>query len=588
MFPQVAPGTTFDAMLLLDVEREVPIEFVEVAFRGTEMRIFSNQPNSHLSLVRLSARVSGPRHLRPGRTEVPIKVPLPEEIPPSYEGRGVRTRYELAVHVAIPWWPDRHERFVVKVVRPSPPPAEPPTVLPGRFATSRRGPLGVEPYMEGSLANTNLEPGAVLSGAVALSNTTENRYRTLTVSLVAKECFPDPSAPDVEVKRYELDLPLDDLQEADPIPFHLAVPTGLHPTYRSKLWELRWYVEVRAEVAWRPDLRFLVPVKVWPDRGPKPALGPQIRVPPSIGSPRIEAIWREVAEKTGLGFTEEGMEGVAEGGVQISVRREPRRRRGNFLTGELRYPSLGIGLNVRSLRGLERHWGPPSLSFGDAAWDRKNQIEGRDPTQVLVFGRHVVDALWAFTGVHITDDAMVVERRGTGHDRRVLAQFVENVRELAHATARGREAIPAPSEMERAVPAWEELATRIHGSLEKASMSVVGSLHGMSVSVATVWADSGAVRHTRAELLLAMPLARKYVVSVAAPGELPALAGYPDEARELVTMIVDGAEAFSVTPDRLVLLLPGPLLEPVPFVSDRLEWMVQLCLALGRSGGPYR
>lgn len=594
IYPEVYPGQTFDATVLLDALRPVTVEHVDITFFGTELRLFSNKLEHarRLSLVHLSARAAGPKHLRPGITELGFKVPLPPGIPPSYEGRSVRTRYELLVHVAVPWWLDRHERFVVKVTSSEQEHQMEeeiaPATVPGRFSSSTGGPRGTEPHMEGSLATTNILPGSVLSGAVALSNIAHNRYRALYVSLVSHERDPrDPEPTTVEVKRYELELPLESLREGQPIPFHLAVPCGLHPTHRSKLWELCWALEVRADMAWRPDLKFLVPVKVLPERATNSAAGPQIRVPPSIGSPRIEAIWREVAGSTGLTFSEEGLRGVFPGETRVEVRRERLGRRGNFLVGELRYPTLGIGLRVRSLRGLERHWGAPSLSFGDPAWDRKNQIEGRDVAQVLAFGRQVVGALWAFTGVDLDDDRARVERKGTGHDRRVLEQFVTNVQQLAEAVLRGRETVPAPAEMERALPEWEALAQRMHGTLIRANMSVEGTFHGLSAHVATDWSANGAPRYTRVELQPARPLAKKYTLSLT-PGEQQQPEDCPEEARELLRLIIDGAEAFNLGPERLILMLPAPLIEPVPFVTDRLEWMVQLSLALGHSGGPYR
>jgi hypothetical protein len=142
--------------------------------------------------------------------------------------------------------------------------------------------------------------------------------------------------------------------------------------------------------------------------------------------------------------------------------------------------------------------------------------------------------------------------------------------------------------MELALPRWEELAGRLHGSLNRANMSVVGSLRGMTIAVLTDWTDTGSARYTRVELAFAMPVSGRYAISVGAPGGSPDLTSYPDEARELVTMLIEGAEGFSVTTDRLILLLPAPLLEPVPFVTERLEWMVQLYQALGHGGGPYR
>jgi hypothetical protein len=593
LYPEVYPGQTFDVAVLLDSSREVSVERVDVTFRGLETSWGNPYTARQDNLIELAARVSGPCRLAPGRTELACRIPLPADLPPTYDGRAARTRYELWVHVAMRAWLDRRERFPVKVALPRGRGESGAAIIPTRFTSSRTGPRDTEPYLEGSLASKILEPGGVLSGAVALSNTAHNRYRSLFVSLIAQERDPRPasaSGAGTEVKRFELELSLSGLREGQPLPFHMEVPSWLFPSYRSRVWELCWFVEVRAEVSWRGSLRFLVPVKVL--SRPRVGLGPQIRVPPSIGSPRIQEIWRQVAESSGLGFSDDGLRGMV-AGVQVEVRRERRGRRGNYLLGELRYPTLGIDLRVHPLTGLERYLGERRLSLGDAAWDRRSRIEGRDPVQVRAFGERVVETLFAFTAVHMEDELTRVERRGSGHDRRVLEQFTSNVLELAEAIERGRQSIPPPPEMEQAVPSWEQLARRVHGTLNRANMSVEGTIQAMRVAVATVWSERGEVRHTRLEVFPTLPIAGRFAASLGAatggePLTIPPLPDYPAESRELVAIIVDGAEAFSMTADRAVLLLPAPLLEPAPLVATRLEWMVQLCLSLGKGGGPYR
>jgi hypothetical protein len=428
------------------------VERVDVTFRGVETS-WGNPYTARMDqLIELAARVSGPRRLAPGRTELPCRIPLPADLPPTYDGRAARTRYDLWVHVVMRAWLDRRERFPVKVALPRGRGDSEVAVIPARFSSSRTGPRDTEPYLEGSLASKILEPGGVLSGAAALSNTAHNRYRGLFVSLIAQERDPRPAAAGstgTEVKRFEIELSLSNLRDGQPLPFHMEVPSWLFPSYSSRVWELCWFVEVRAELSWRGNLRFLVPVKVL--SRPRVGLGPQIRVPPSIGSPRVQEIWRQVGESSGLGFSDDGLRGMVSG-VQVEIRRERRGRRGNFLLGELHYPTLGIGLRVDPLTGLERYLGEGALSLGDPAWDRRNRILGRNPSQVLAFGRQVVETLFAFTAVHMEDEQTRVERRGSGHDRRVLEQFTSNVLELAEAVERSRQAIPPPTEIAGAVP----------------------------------------------------------------------------------------------------------------------------------------
>jgi hypothetical protein len=590
LYPEVYPGEVVDVAVILDARREVTVDSIDVLFRGYE-RVLAGRAWQTNNLIQRGLRLSGRRALPRGRSELPCRLELPRELPPAYEGRMACTRYELSVRVAIPWWLDRQELFRVRLIAP-PATAEPeqPERLPTRFATRRGGPRGTEPYMEGSLATTNIEPGAILSGAVALSNTAYNRYQGVFVSLVAREAVSTDWGPsEVEVKRFELRLEAEVPREGQPVPFHLAVPTGLHPSFRSELLELKWYVEVRAEIGWRSDLVFLVPAWVLPSRSRREALGPQIQVPPSVGSPRVQELWRTVAAETGLSVTDEGMWGVV-AGVQLEIRREHRGRGGIFLVGELRYPSLGIGLRLRPATGLQRRLGG-GLSLGDPAWDRNHQLQGREEGQVLAFGKQILSALWAFRRVEMDDTRALVEQRGAGQDRRALKSFTVNVRQLAEALSRARGQIPPPELFAAVVPAWEQLAERLQGTLDCASMSVTGGVHGMPATVCTVWSEAGEPHHTRIELHPSFPLPERYAVTLSSEGgriALPAALPIQKEALELLEAAVDGALSFRLAGSLVEVQLPGPLLDPRPLVADRIETLVRLCVALGRGGGPYR
>ena len=107
---EIRSGQSFRAMVLLDCKREVEVDFVKIHLTGTEGWTIGSGKHARTrrqALVSLGAELSGKRVLSKGRTELPVTIPLPENLPPSYDGAAGRIEYVLAVHVSVPWWPDR-------------------------------------------------------------------------------------------------------------------------------------------------------------------------------------------------------------------------------------------------------------------------------------------------------------------------------------------------------------------------------------------------------------------------------------------------------------------------------------------------
>ncbi len=91
--------------------------------------------------------------ITPGKHRYELAFALPGGVPPSYRSRGVIIEYALAVHVAIPWWPDRTERYLVPVVaEPSAESGEPGVFLHRRARAAGQGPVS------GSLARLLRRP----------------------------------------------------------------------------------------------------------------------------------------------------------------------------------------------------------------------------------------------------------------------------------------------------------------------------------------------------------------------------------------------------------------------------------------------
>jgi hypothetical protein len=278
--------------------------------------------------------------------------------------------------------------------------------------------------------------------------------------------------------------------------------------------------------------------------------------------------------------------------AEIEVRREHQGRLGLFVVGELRYPSLHLGLKVDPRRGLLTLLGG-GISVGDGDWDRSHQIVGRNEPQIRRLFDVLLGALRPFGRARMDDGSITVRYRGSGQRSKTLGRFAGNLLALARAVSDARAAIPPPEGpgLEWDLAAWRRLAGRLQGELEPARMVVAGTFDGIQARVATVWSPDGSARYTLVGLTQITPLALEHAVTLSREaGELADLTDQltlRPEAHELLRRIADDALFLDLQPNRLAIGLPAPTRDPSPLV-DRLSLLVQLVHALRHGEGPYR
>ena len=231
-------------------------------------------------------------------------------------------------------------------------------------------------------------------------------------------------------------------------------PPHLAPSFKSSLWELRWHVEVCIDVGWSDNLVFRVPVKILPQ--PVSArIDPDVQtsVPVSLLSTQMQEVWQAVAKRHGLSLKEDALHGQA-GDCRVQIRREHRGRKGLFLVGEIRYPSLHLGLRLRPARGLRRYLGG-GLSLGDPDLDSRCYVLARDQEQLSALGHEVQEPLRAFKTIVMDDERAWVERPGVGQNRRPLDLFVASVLSLTRGLTTARLSVPPPPALAPALSAWQ-------------------------------------------------------------------------------------------------------------------------------------
>jgi len=615
----VLPGDDFEVEIHLAARRAVDVEFVSARLLWIETLVRPGQQPWH-SVTREIAggQVRGPSVLPQGSSVLPARLALPRNAPPSYRGRNVVSQYHLDVHASIPWWPDRRVAFLLAV---APPPARDLVARPVRYSTAPDGPRAGEPYLEASLASDVAEAGGTVSGAFALGNAELHRFGAVEIALVAQERARVGDATlREEVQRFRMQKPPGIPEGGAQSTFQLRVPEKLSPTTTTDRWALSWFVEVEVRRAWGKNLVTRVPLTIV-SRGQGAAAGALVS-PPVVGSDRLRALWSAVGAPLGLALSESDELRGSRGPAEVTVRREKRGRDGLFLVGELRYPSLQLGLEVRPRRGLGDVLLPGFRVFGSQAFAEHHHVTGRDEGQVraLLEGQARVapplatPAVAALAALHangaeveLDDSGAAVAVRDAGLSSERLAAFATRLLALADAVAASRREIPPPAPMREGLARWQELAARLSAPLETARMAVEGRYGGVRAAVCTDWSPSGEAQHTTVTLHPEAALRSEQSATVtteertaltaslapaapaAAPPSLPdPVLRYPASARALLSHLLETAHTVDLSPEGLVAVLPAPLLDPAPAL-DALEALSRLRSVLYASdGGPYR
>ena len=589
---RLSPGREFDVSVEFDARRVVPVEFIDVSLEGTEERsTYRGQRHSVRirQICRARARVARASELPAGKTRFRARFSLPRDAPPSYAGQRLRIAYLMHVRAAIPWWPDAKASFEVNVGHD--PGMGAPGSKPLLFSSRPEGPLANEPHVEGSLAADVVAAGGVIGGAVALNNVAFARYAGLRLALIGVEHVRVGGYTEtVEAHRYEIRLPVSEPSEGKQLEFQMRLPEHMPATYRGPNFHLAWQFECRAEIGWAQDLALRVPVTVVPWKLQElPA--DAYRAPPTVGSGRVQAIWREVAEAHGLAFDNRRMHGVV-GTCEVSIEREHRGRRGVFLIGRLRYPSLHLELDIQPARGLRRP-GHKGTQLGQARWDRDHHVRCREPAQLLAVSDHLRPGIVKFKTVRMKDRELQAEMRNAGVSGSRLASFASRLLQVARGVEEMRRHIPPPECMGAFLPSWQALAESVDGALETARMAVTGVVAGCAVRVRTEWSPSGEPLRTVLEVDAPMTIARERCGRFigqrgAAQPDVSGLHRLDQlDDTQITTEWGEDAWLVDIAAESVAVTLEAPI-EDARTLFSRLQAMVAWARQASGVAGPYR
>lgn len=567
-------GQLAEFIVELDCPKPVPVDVVSLTLFGEIVWFTTGQHGRHRNASRfLGHRVAltSETELPAGKHRLPTRMRLSDELPASWTGDRLAVEYGVEVHVDIPWWPDKRAQFVVRVAdRGTPRADDGPMVIVSELG----GPPAKGPYLEVALGQPSVHPGGQLRLSAALGNVGRNQYRKLDIQLLARESFPTGlgghHVNDHPVAGWSVGVDQHP-GELRPIPFTLALPSSLVPSFEMHGCSLVWLLQVTADVAWGVDPELRIPLVVQPSGELGEA---RIAAPLAVGSDRLRLLWSKLAREAGLELVDDRMHG-ARGRVRVDVHRDDEGGSPRVI-GLLEFPELGVGLRRRTGRLTLLGGGDTPLSCRDAEHDRMiGESLGRP---IAASDYQLVDA---------GDQRLVLALAGPGADAGPLARFVAWLLEIADALDGLPPRLPVPARMAEHAAAWTRAAKALAATLRPADMSLTIERDGMQLIVGCVYDSDGQLRATRFELdpKLTIPTRQQLLWT----GDT-ALPEHELELEHLVTPPAWTDErrvALHIEPTRVRVLLPAPLPDPL-LERGRVEALLGLGRHLRGEQGPYR
>ena len=555
--PTLTSGVRCPVQVEVTARDEVRVDFIDV-------RVFGDQGwsvGSGKSRVTVREREPDIEHELMGAGVLPAgsvtrfqtAFTLPAATPPTHEIDPAYSRMRLRIHISLPWRIDgRHDYELVVRVPP------PPEVVrkPATLRSTRPGDAPDQPRMEIGLASTRLVVGESLVGTCALFHLDDREPREVELSLVPmltlsgrRRLYERRGA----AISAQLTMPAGSAGTG--VPFRLALPRTMTPTFACTTHALTWYLIARTGSFFGPKLDVVVPLHLVDASAAETAK--PLASAPRLGDERVAAElarlaarrgWRESEPERGGGGSGSGGggggnraggggngaggggngasgggngaggggggDGRGDGGrsasgddapAQLAIERELegcrlqiaysyRAQEGTFLVSRIDHPSLGLGLSVTPSSAL-RHVFFRDIEIDLAEWDRAHLVTARSEAQAVPVLRAIVPALprseHLGTFVRLSDDAIVYELPVSTIDREMLEHVATVLEQLAPAIAAAQRAVPPPPGLAVDPASWRALARELAGTLAMGDLSIDGTFQGAPVELSLVWDAEG-------------------------------------------------------------------------------------------------
>ena len=390
------------AEVLLTSKSVTPVDGLTLTLRGKE--IIGDGKYVHYRREIVAQRAAfGPFTLEKGEHRRASRFPIPFDATPSYAGRTIFVEYELDVHVAIPWWLDRRERFIIPVTRRG---VDTPSA-PARVFCNRTG-RGSELYIEATVDDQRVEQDGAISGAISFANVSQVRIKRVELQFHARETVGAPTPKwQLDAATYVSTILDRAPTEGETARFRVRLPKNATVSFHTPHGRLDWFVAIVAIVSMGEDARIELPIEIVPaTRG---ARRRRAELPP-VGHERRALLLRAAAERLELEFTAEREElRSVVASSTIVIRLEPHEGKGLVAVAELTWPTLGLDLELR-----ERRWTDAfgeELELKDDAFRKRFYVRaGESERASTMFDADVRASFSSLTEVEIDDEGAVLAR----------------------------------------------------------------------------------------------------------------------------------------------------------------------------------
>jgi hypothetical protein len=554
---------------------DTPIDFFDITLAGDEsvtVGADGSLPRRSRVLVRTAMRLREKGTLPEGEHRFTARFTVPLDAPASYMGVLATIRYEVRVHVSIPWWPDLRETYEILVephpdVRPRPNPVS---------ATSS-GAQG-EPFIELSVADTAFAVNDEVAGAFAAGNLSREAGEGVEISLVAIEHAHDGARSlRAEQLRHNVPNVFRVPRGGREAPFRFRVPKDAVPSFDTGWCRLEWTLLAVLRISSMKSVACSIPVVIGRHSGGR--AGKERH--PEIGASRWREAWREAGGHHDLVLAEDRFSLVGNrGDVQIEVQVYETDDEA-ALAATFRYPSLMLGLRAAPQLLVML---PTSLELAFSGC----KIEHRELEQATAFlGGALHDALSRVKLTSIDDTAVRVRSAVAGYDKESIRPFLHDVSTIADALGAALEAVPPPAAMRESLPAWRAFAAATGARLTVGGMALDGAVFdGAVFDVRTLFGPHGEVTGTRVELELDPPLVLRAPLDVEVAASFSAA---PPGCHELAETLRASVRRLDIRSEILAIELPGATLDPAGLRPRMIEmFLLARRLRGDRSPGPYR
>ena len=465
----------------------------------------TDTPASRLVGPRIGVRLLRATTLPVGPTRLPLRFRLPD-MPPTHHVAPALSELLVTVRVAMPWfherpwWPDGKRTFALRVQARTPPQL---ARTPGAFRSET--PSDSAPRIELGIASTTLVAGELVRGSFAIYHVDDRKPRDVEIAfqpvLRLHGRFQHRT---VVATGYIATVVLPAGAAGKSVPFAVRLPAAATPSFRAATHDLDWTVVVSiAHGRVGPRLELAVPVIIHDAAAAR--FAPRLAPPPRLGDERVLQVFERFAKSAhGWRVVDDALQRV-DGDSRMRMTYDYRGRGGTFLCTSIAHAPLGLGLRTNKRKRGAAAIAPRSAAQGDAF-----------VREVTAVAERLAPDLGPIVSWH--DDAIALELAIETLESATLDDAADALVHLELAVRFGRAAIAPPPGLAVDVPAWQALASRLHGALCPGDLAIAGHVDGVPVRVSLAFDDRGA------------------------PAALIASAGSPERAPEAVRAVALDAQ----------------------------------------------